>query len=86
MNRPFVIAVLTFLPLSVLAASPSETGWEGVDKTLGVSGKDLPGEVRRYGWPRADLHVTVGGVPVEPALALGAWAAFLKTTTAGMPS
>src|SRR5262249_5020004 len=43
------------------------------------SGKDLPGDVHRYGWPRSDLHVTVGAVAVEPALALGSWAAFKKT-------
>jgi hypothetical protein len=35
--------------------------------------------VRRYGWPRTDLHVRLAGVPVEPALALGGWAAFKKT-------
>jgi len=28
-----------------------------------------------------DLHVTIGGLQIEPALALGAWAAFFMTPT-----
>src|SRR5262245_55739860 len=76
--RRFTAATLLVLPLAAgLAASPPETGWERVDAVLGA-GKDLPGNVHRYGWPRADLHVTIGDVWVEPALALGSWAAFLK--------
>ncbi len=63
------------------AAPPAEGGWDATDKVFGQAGKDLPGEVHRYGWPRADLHVSVGGVPVQPGLALGAWAAFKKTGT-----
>jgi hypothetical protein len=63
------------------AAPPAEGGWDATDKVFGQAGKDLPGEVHRYGWPRSDLHVTVGGVPVEPGLALGAWAGFKKTGT-----
>jgi uncharacterized protein DUF1259 len=61
-----------------LAAAP-DNAWEAVDAVLGAAGKDLPGDVHRYGWPRSDLHVTVGTVAVEPALALGSWAAFKKT-------
>jgi hypothetical protein len=61
------------------AAPPAEGGWAATDRVFEMAGKDLPGEVHRYGWPRSDLRVTVGGVPVEPALALGAWAAFKKT-------
>jgi hypothetical protein len=34
------------------------------------------GDVQRFGWPRTDLHVTVGKVSVETVLALGSWAAF----------
>jgi Domain of Unknown Function (DUF1259) len=63
------------------AAPPVEGGWDATDKVFGQAGKDLPGEVHRYGWPRADLHVSVGGVPVQPGLALGAWAGFKKTGT-----
>ena len=63
------------------AVPPAESDWDATDKVFGQVGKNLPGEVHRYGWPRADLHVFLGGVPVQPALALGAWAGFKKTGT-----
>jgi hypothetical protein len=76
----FAAAFALLFPLAAaLAAPPPESGWESVDKVFGNPGKDQPGEVRRYGWLRTDLHVRIAGVPVEPALALGGWAAFKKT-------
>jgi hypothetical protein len=81
-RSPFAAAFALLFPFATaLAAPPPETGWEAVDKVFGNPGKDLPGEVHRYGWPRSDLRVTIGGVLVEPGLALGAWAAFKKTRT-----
>ena len=83
MKRALVGAIFAssvFLGVA-LAVSPPQTGWEAVDEIFGRPGKDLPGSVRRYGWPRTDLHVVVGNVPIEPGLALGAWAGFMKTGT-----
>ena len=41
---------------------------------------DRPGEmnkeVLKIGFPRTDLHVTLDGVQIQPALALSSWAAF----------
>jgi hypothetical protein len=71
---------LLCVPAAVLAQSPAG-GWDAVDKVFGGPGKDQPGEVRRYGWPRTDLRVRLAEVPVAPALALGGWAAFKKTGT-----
>ena len=31
--------------------------WTKVDAVFGAAGKDLPGGVHRFGWPRRDLHV-----------------------------
>lgn len=78
---PAALGLLCFASsaLPAIAAPPEESGWEAVDKIFGAPGKDLPGDVRRYGWPRADLHVTINGVTVEPGLALGAWAGFHRT-------
>ncbi len=75
------LALLFFLSSSsaAFAGPPAEGGWDAADKVFGQAGKDLPGNVHRYGWPRSDLHVTVAGVPIEPGLALGAWAGFKKT-------
>jgi len=71
------ILALLCLPAALTAQAP--VGWDSVDRVFGNPGKDQPGEVRRYGWPRTDLHVRIAGVPVEPTLALGSWAAFKKT-------
>ena len=32
--------------------------------------------MHRYGFPRTDLNVTLDGVTIKPALALGGWVAF----------
>ncbi len=43
---------------------------------LGKPGTDMPGGVYRVGMPRTDLDVTLDGVAIKPALALGSWLAF----------
>ena len=35
----------------------------------------------KYGFPRSDLKVSLGGVRISPTLALGSWVAFKKTGT-----
>ncbi|MCA6109444.1 DUF1259 domain-containing protein [Bradyrhizobium cenepequi] len=49
--------------------------WKKVDAALGKTAT-VSGEVHRYGLPRSDLHVTLDGVAIKPALALGGWVAF----------
>jgi hypothetical protein len=66
--------VITFSS-SVLAA---ESDWGEVARALGKSGSELPGGVYRVGLPRSDLKVTLDGVEIKPALALGSWLAFQK--------
>lgn len=44
---------------------------------MGRSGSMRTGDVYRFDMPRTDLEVTVDGVPIEPALALGSWVSFL---------
>jgi hypothetical protein len=56
----------------------SSSDWTGVDQALGRRGAAQPGDVMKYSFPRSDLHVTVAGVSVKPALALGSWVAFKK--------
>ena len=36
----------------------------------------MSGDAHRYGFPRTDLNVTLDGVVIKPALALGGWIAF----------
>ncbi len=81
--RSSLTMLVSFSP-AILAAGPVDPPtWEAVDKTLGRPGRVLPGDVHRYGWPRSDLRVTVGGVEVAPTLALGSWAGLFKAATEG---
>jgi hypothetical protein len=58
------------------AASAQEIDWKKVDEAIGRSPAAVAGDVHRYGFPRTDLNVTLDGVTIRPALALGGWAAF----------
>jgi len=79
-SLPVGLAILLSLSTAAGAQSPAG-GWETVDKIFGRSGKEQPGDVHKFSWPRSDLHVRIGDVRVEPALGLGSWAAFKKTGT-----
>jgi len=57
-------------------AHAQEIDWKKVDEALGRSPAAVAGDVHRYGFPRTDLNVTLDGVTIKPALALGGWAAF----------
>ena len=50
--------------------------WSSIEQTLGRKGTPQPGGVLKFGFPRGDMHVTVAGISVKPALALGSWVAF----------
>jgi len=50
--------------------------WARVARAIGRQGVMLPGGVMKFAFPRSDLSVSVGGVGVRPALALGSWVAF----------
>ena len=65
-------AVIT---LHVAAAQAQEIDWKKVDAALGRTAA-VSGQVHRYGFPRSDLNVTLDGVSIKPALALGGWVAF----------
>ena len=70
---PLLVAVAT---LGFAAtANAQEIDWKKVDEALGRSGA-VTADVHRYGFPRSDLQVTLDGVTIRPALALGGWAAF----------
>jgi hypothetical protein len=47
-----------------------------IAKAIGRSGTSMPGGVYRVSFPRSDLHVVIGDVPLAPGLALGSYAAF----------
>jgi hypothetical protein len=49
--------------------------WDKVDAAFGRKAAAVSGDVHRYGFPRTDLNVTLDGVTIKPALALGGWVA-----------
>jgi hypothetical protein len=62
----------------VIIGSPAgaqNVDWQKVDEAAGRSAA-VSGDVHRYGFPRTDLQVTLDGVAIKPAFALGGWAAF----------
>jgi hypothetical protein len=69
-----VIAILATAAFAG-AAQAQEIDWKKVDEALGKTAA-VSGEVHRYGLPRSDLNVTLDGVTIKPAFALGGWAAF----------
>src|SRR5713226_7151457 len=58
---------------------PAATDWKPVEQALGKAGSMQPGDVYKVSLPRSDLKITVSGVELKPALALGSWVAFKKT-------
>ncbi len=65
-------AILT----STTAAFAQDIDWQKVDEAFGRKAAVVSGDVHRYGFPRTDLTVTLDGVTIKPALALGGWVAF----------
>jgi Domain of Unknown Function (DUF1259) len=59
----------------VTSAHAADIDWQKVDDALGRK-PAVSGDVHRYGFPRTDLTVTLDGVTIKPALALGGWVAF----------
>src|ERR1700733_3943657 len=70
------LALLAGTLLSGVPAMAANMDWSKVDQALGKTGTAQPGDVHKYALPRTDLHVTLDGVSIKPALALGGWLAF----------
>src|ERR1041384_2639038 len=77
MRHPTRIAMLAgalALITSAAAAQQQQVDWDKVDAAFGRKAA-VTGDVHRYGFPRTDLTVTLDGVSIKPALALGGWVA-----------
>ena len=71
-----LIVGITGIALTV-GASAADIDWSKVDQAMGKPGTNQPGGVHKYGLPRSDLKITVDGVEIKPALALGSWIGFM---------
>jgi len=74
--------LLTLLQLLILCCAavaqttPAASDWKAVEQAFGRPGQVQGDGVYKFGLPRGDLKVTVDGIQVKPALALGSWVAF----------
>jgi len=68
------LAITASLAFAALA-QPAAIDWDKMDATLGRKSA-VAGGVHRYAFPRTDLSVSLDGVAIKPALALGGWVAF----------
>jgi hypothetical protein len=87
-RRKVAFMKLRILILSLLLSCPVMLVAQGldtakIDEAMGRSGQKT-GDVYRLGFPRTDLHVSIGGVEIKPGLALGSWAAFAGSDNDGM--
>ena len=69
MKHPLTVLALGVALLISLPARAADIDWKKVDAALGKTAA-VSGEVHRYGLPRSDLHVTLDGISIKPALAL----------------
>src|ERR671926_1050937 len=87
-GRVGFVALLSVVVLTLLAAAAARAqqadDWNAVAQALGRTGSLQPGDVYKVSLPRSDLEVTVRGVQVKPALALGSWVAFKRMGGAAM--
>lgn len=74
-------ALLTGMSGVALAADDWQTR---VGEVLGKTGASVPGGIYRVGLPRTDLKVTLDGIELKSAFALGSWLAFEKMGDQGM--
>jgi hypothetical protein len=82
--RILPLALLAGTLLSGVPAMAADIDWSKVDQALGKTGMAQPGDVHKYALPRTDLHVTLDGIAIKPALALGGWLAFRPVGEATM--
>jgi len=76
MRKTWNVAISLLALCGSSLAGAAEIDWKKVDTALGRAGVAQPGGIYKYGLPRSDLHVTLDGVEIKPALALGGWLAF----------
>jgi hypothetical protein len=69
------VCLLAFRVGPFVPAYAQDADWKKVDEILGRK-PVVADDVHRYGFPRTDLSVTLDGVTIKPALALGGWLAF----------
>ncbi|MEP6496092.1 MAG: DUF1259 domain-containing protein [bacterium] len=78
-NRFRLAHAVTALAVIASPLAAQQANWTAVEDAFGRKGAPQAASVMRFNFPRTDLTVTVGGVTLKPAFALGGWVAFLPT-------
>jgi hypothetical protein len=76
--------ILILCGAAVAQNTPPANEWQAVDQAIGRSGQVQADGAYKVGFPRSDQKVTVDGVELKPALALGGWVAFSKPGAGAM--
>ena len=77
--RFLLVLWLCFPAIAQTQPAEDASAWKSVEQAMGRSGQPQPGDVMKFSMPRKDLHVSLNGVSIKPALALGSWSAFKHT-------
>jgi hypothetical protein len=72
--RAILAILIGAVLVSATRAGAQDIDWAKVDEAFGRKAA-VTADVHRYGFPRTDLTVTLDGVTIKPALALGGWIA-----------
>ena len=70
-----LLSACSIIASTVAGAHAQAIDWTKIDGVFGRTAA-VSGAIHRYGFPRSDLQVTLDGVTIRPALALGGWVAF----------
>ncbi len=78
LKRLSVLTLWQCLLLGCMAVAQNapENNWKAVEQALGRTGQVQGDGAYKVGMPRSDMKVTVDGIQLKPALALGSWLAF----------
>jgi len=82
-QEQLISGVIGFILISALHVFAQADGnkpgeWQAVEQAIGRSGQIQTDGAYKVSFPRSDLKVTVDGIELKPALALGGWVAFSK--------
>ncbi len=72
-----ILWLFAFLLFGFTSAYAQSSGWDELEKIFGRKGT-VQGDMIKVTFPRTELKVMVGEVPVDPGLALTSWIGFKK--------
>src|SRR5437016_5237883 len=75
-TQRYAFIVLVLMASMAAAQNANSNPWSAVEQAIGRVGQVQGDGAYKVGLPRGDMKVTVDGITLKPALALGSWVAF----------